>query len=128
MEVAFASFASDLLSLVFWTFVYSLASMSVPSYASVLRLPAWGDGEHPDNARVQEAMQMEAGAVVRLKSGGPPMIVRAVSGDTAYCQWYAGVELHQGTFLFTSLEDISRKRRAAEAALHAAAQAQGLSA
>ena len=39
------------------------------------------------------------------------MIVRAVSGDTAYCQWYAGIDLHQGTFLFTSLDDISRELR-----------------
>lgn len=53
----------------------------------------------------------EAGDVVRLKAGGPPMVVRAVSGDTAYCQWYAGVDLHQGTFLFTSLRDIGRDRR-----------------
>ena len=43
------------------------------------------------------------------------MVVRAVSGDTAYCQWYAGVDLHQGTFLFTSLRDIGRERRAAAA-------------
>lgn len=49
------------------------------------------------------------------------MVVRAVSGDTAYCQWYAGVDLHQGTFLFTSLRDIGRERRAAAA--HAAAVA-----
>lgn len=39
------------------------------------------------------------------------MVVRAVSGDTAYCQWYAGVDLHQGTFLFTSLRNIGRERR-----------------
>ena len=70
-------------------------------------------------------MQLETGDVVRLKAGGPPMVVRAVSGDTAYCQWYAGVDLHQGTFLFTSLEDISRLRRSA-AAVHAAGLAQGL--
>ena len=57
--------------------------------------------------------KFEAGDVVRLKTGGPPMVVRAVSGDTAYCQWYAGVDLHQGTFLFTSLCDVSRERRAA---------------
>lgn len=49
---------------------------------------------------------------MRLKAGGPPMIVRAVSGDTAYCQWYSDLDLHQGTFLFTSLLDISRDRRA----------------
>lgn len=53
----------------------------------------------------------EAGDVVRLKAGGPPMIVRAVSGDTAYCQWFAGVDLHQGTFLFSSLRDIGREPR-----------------
>jgi uncharacterized protein YodC (DUF2158 family) len=56
---------------------------------------------------------MEAGDIVRLRGGGPAMIVRAVSGDTAYCQWYAGVDLHQGTFLFTSLKDIGRERRTA---------------
>lgn len=39
------------------------------------------------------------------------MVVRAVSGDTAYCQWYAGVDLHQGTFLFSSLRDISNESR-----------------
>lgn len=58
--------------------------------------------------------RFEAGDVVRLKAGGPPMVVRAVSGDTAYCQWYAGVDLHQGTFLFTSLRDIGRERRGAD--------------
>ena len=57
----------------------------------------------------------EAGDIVRLRAGGPPMVVRAVSGDTAYCQWYAGVDLHQGTFLFSSLEDIGRQRRFATA-------------
>lgn len=57
--------------------------------------------------------QFNTGDVVRLKSGGPPMVVRAVSGDTAYCQWFAGVDLHQGTFLFSSLRDASREHRAA---------------
>lgn len=53
----------------------------------------------------------ETGDIVRLKAGGPPMVVRSVSGDTAYCQWYAGVDLHQGTFLFSSLRDINHERR-----------------
>lgn len=66
------------------------------------------------NAPVQTEGKFEAGDIVCLRSGGAPMIVRAVSGDTAYCQWYAGVDLHQGTFLFTSLRDISHERRSAQ--------------
>jgi uncharacterized protein YodC (DUF2158 family) len=61
--------------------------------------------------------KFERGDVVRLKNGGPPMMVRAVSGDTAYCQWYAGVNLHQGTFLFSSLVDVGRERRLPQADL-----------
>ena len=64
-----------------------------------------------ENADDMEEERFETGDVVRLKGGGPPMVVRAVSGDTAYCQWYSGVDLHQGTFLFTSLRDIGRERR-----------------
>lgn len=67
---------------------------------------------------MQHEEQFEAGDVVRLKAGGPPMVVRAVSGDSAYCQWYAGIDLHQGTFLFRSLSDISRERRAARHPAH----------
>jgi hypothetical protein len=33
------------------------------------------------------------------------MVVRSVGGDTAYCSWYVGVDVHPGTFLFTSLRD-----------------------
>jgi uncharacterized protein YodC (DUF2158 family) len=54
--------------------------------------------------------RFETGDIVRLKAGGPPMVVRSVSGDTAYCQWYAGVDLHQGTFLFSSLCDVNQER------------------
>ena len=84
--------------------------MWAPSYLS------WGNGRfravagRSDNGSVS-IQQFEAGDVVRLKAGGPPMVVRATSRDTAYCQWYAGVDLHQGTFLFTSLRDVGRERR-----------------
>ena len=67
-----------------------------------------GADNHPVN--IQDP-QFHTGDVVRLKAGGPPMVIRAVSGDTAYCQWYAGLELHQGTFLFSSLCDISHEKR-----------------
>jgi uncharacterized protein YodC (DUF2158 family) len=79
-------------------------------------VPPGGRAASAENAPVQHEEQFEAGDVVRLKAGGPPMVVRAVSGDSAYCQWYAGIDLHQGTFLFSSLSDISRERRAASRA------------
>ncbi|MBE7366518.1 YodC family protein [Ramlibacter pallidus] len=63
------------------------------------------------NPGVESEPVFEAGDVVRLQTGGPPMVVRAASGDTAYCQWYAGVDLHQGTFLFSSLRNAGRERR-----------------
>lgn len=61
---------------------------------------------------IRAGQQFQAGDVVRLKSGGPVMVVRAVSGDTAYCQWHAGVAPHQGTFLFTSLHEAGHERPA----------------
>jgi uncharacterized protein YodC (DUF2158 family) len=67
-----------------------------------------------ENRMVSDSGEFEAGDVVRLRSGGPPMVVRSVGGDTAYCQWYAGVDLHQGTFLFTSLRDIGSEKRAGQ--------------
>lgn len=69
-----------------------------------------------DNAGVGAVERFDAGDVVRLRSGGPPMVVRAASGDTAYCQWFAGLELRQGTFLFSSLRNVSSERRNGEAA------------
>jgi len=68
----------------------------------------------PTIALVTDTRAFEAGDIVRLKSGGPPMVVRSIGGDTAYCQWYAGVDLHQGTFLFSSLCDVGSERRAGQ--------------
>lgn len=64
---------------------------------------------------------IQAGDVVRLATGGSPMVVRSVGGDTAYCQWFTGEDLHQGTFLFTSLRNISGERRCVNLAAQAAA-------
>jgi uncharacterized protein YodC (DUF2158 family) len=83
--------------------------MSYMTRAAGLRTAGCHSG---DNRFVSSPDQhFQTGDVVRLKAGGPPMVVRAVSGDTAYCQWFAGVDLHQGTFLFTSLHDINREPR-----------------
>lgn len=65
----------------------------------------------PRICRVGAVERFEAGDVVRLRSGGPPMVVRAISRDTAYCQWFAGLELRQGTFLFSSLRNINQDSR-----------------
>jgi uncharacterized protein YodC (DUF2158 family) len=61
----------------------------------------------------------QAGDVVRLNIGGSPMVVRSVGGDTAYCQWFTGEDLHQGTFLFASLRNISGEPRAVDLAARA---------
>ena len=51
--------------------------------------------------------QLEKGMVVRLKSGGPPMTVRVVSGSQAYCEWFTELDRRQGTFEIASLEVMS---------------------
>lgn len=54
---------------------------------------------------------IEKGMVVRLKSGGPEMTVRAVSSNQAYCEWFTESDRRQGTFDFSSLVQV----RAADA-------------
>ncbi len=47
------------------------------------------------------------GDIVKLKSGGPEMTVRAapdVVGRSYTCQWFAGKKLEQGVFPQESLE------------------------
>lgn len=50
---------------------------------------------------------MGNGTLVVLKSGGPTMTVRVVSGKTAYCEWFTGMEHRQGTFDVASLQRIN---------------------
>ena len=51
-----------------------------------------------------ERTQIVQGMLVVLKSGGPAMTVRAISGDHAYCEWFTGTERRQGTFQLVTLE------------------------
>ena len=51
-----------------------------------------------------QEQDIEKGTVVRLKSGGPPMVVRSVSADQAYCEWFTETERRQGTFILNTLE------------------------
>ena len=43
---------------------------------------------------MDEKLQVQAGDVVTLKSGGPSMVVEAWSDSHAYCTWFEG-EVHK---------------------------------
>ncbi|HEX7891485.1 MAG TPA: DUF2158 domain-containing protein [Ramlibacter sp.] len=53
---------------------------------------------------MNETPEIEKGMVVRLKSGGPPLVVRSVTTNEAYCEWFTETERRQGTFLLKTLE------------------------
>lgn len=57
---------------------------------------------------------VETGMRVVPKSGGPTLIVRAVSGDQAYCEWFVGTELRQGTFARSALEPLAPEEHAGQ--------------
>lgn len=51
------------------------------------------------------------GDIVKLKSGGPEMTVRAVPTELSkhyICQWFAGKKLEQGNFPGDSLESVDK--------------------
>lgn len=47
--------------------------------------------------------EIDKGTVVKLKSGGPPMTVRALSGSQAYCEWFTDTDRRFGTFELSTL-------------------------
>jgi len=49
-------------------------------------------------------MDIKAGEVVELKSGGPPMTVRDVKNGMAWCQWFEGANAKGDSFATTSLK------------------------
>lgn len=57
------------------------------------------------------ANEFVVGNIVKLKSGGPEMTVKAVNDDRDYytCQWFAGKKLEQGIFPGDSLEQVPSK-------------------
>lgn len=60
---------------------------------------------------MEKSSGLEAGAIVRLKSGGPDMTVKAVlaSNGNIRCQWFAGKKLEAGDFPEKSLETVESK-------------------
>jgi len=53
--------------------------------------------------------QIEAGDVVVLKSGGPDMTVKWVSGGECYCEWFDGKKVTGSNFDLTSLRVAEKK-------------------
>lgn len=56
--------------------------------------------------------EFKTGDIVKLKSGGPDMTIRAFlksQGDSFLCQWFAGKKLEQGYFKPDSLERATPK-------------------
>lgn len=51
-----------------------------------------------------EKNNISQGMLVVHRTGGPAMMVRAISGDHAYCDWFADAERRQGTFTLATLE------------------------
>jgi uncharacterized protein YodC (DUF2158 family) len=49
-------------------------------------------------------MEIRAGDVVVLKSGGPDMTVESVEGLQARCAWFLNGELKRGSFPLSALE------------------------
>ena len=49
------------------------------------------------------------GSIVKLKSGGPDMTVRELTGSGVHAQWFAGKKLEQGYFPLDSVEAVAPK-------------------
>ncbi|MEN5361945.1 YodC family protein [Brevundimonas intermedia] len=47
---------------------------------------------------------MQAGDVVRMKSGGPKMTISWIENGDAYCEWFDGAANKGAKFSLTSLE------------------------
>jgi len=53
--------------------------------------------------------QIQAGDVVELKSSGPDMTVKWVSGSECYCEWFDGKKVAGATFEMTQLRKTDTK-------------------
>jgi uncharacterized protein YodC (DUF2158 family) len=53
--------------------------------------------------------QIQAGDVVVLKSGGPDMTVKWVSGPEYYCEWFDGKKVVGNTFYLAQLREADVK-------------------
>lgn len=52
----------------------------------------------------ERRMNLQAGDVVRLKSGGPAMTIKYIDGKEAYCQWFLDGKALQEGFPLASLK------------------------
>ena len=58
-------------------------------------------------------VQFKTGDIVKLKSGGPEMTIKAPASQNKanfYCQWFAGKKLEQGNFPSNSLDLVKKDK------------------
>lgn len=66
-----------------------------------------GFGDEPPRPDHGADAAIAVGDVVTLKSGGPNMTVRAITGDMAECEWFDGAEHRERSFKALVLRPIS---------------------
>ena len=54
---------------------------------------------------------LDPGGLVQVRRDGPVMVVSSVVGELAYCYWYEGEALRQGSFLASRLLAVEHQRR-----------------
>ena len=58
----------------------------------------------PDGEEAMQSPSFQIGTVVRLRSGGPAMVVVSVRGESTSCEWFDQGQKGRGEFPTSALE------------------------